>query len=643
MRINNNISNDSTNQFSTNFTTGRVLDVIHDIDHKRAKELGGYDSIGAIYYEDLGDGEIGGVAKPLFSFIKNLPLIGEIVLIITQPNKNFEEGTNGNYIEYYLPNINIWNHPHINAIPNISLEKSNTETDYQETEGGLSNKPQEGDEELFFGNYFNEKSDIKPLLPFEGDIILEGRFGNSIRFGSTNVNNDYLLNPWSKEKNEDDNGDPITIIRNGQSKDVDDKGWVPVIEDINNDDTTIILTSNQQININPSSLNQKSYGANLQKVDLLQVGLTNPTTEEVLEPEFEESYEPILEEEAVTKSPPTPNIEGCTDPMAQNYNEEATLDDGSCIFLEENTLVESSTDTLELGPKSSPQIGNSGPNDAINELPENLGQIVGSNFSLAHLISSGIFKTQIHSEALYEKYRAYSDLLRGDVEENYMVKDTLGFYETRKGPFRTIVVKDSKYNIIYETEKSTADATTMINIAETAISGHYTVEELSPPESHELYTPPYNPEAESLEQLNNYPGVDEGINGEDIVTSLSYVMTYCIDPIIQNSPFGQNLVIKSAYRSQRINEQIGGTTMDNEHLRGQAIDFTVIDTNIELVWEWCYNNLDNYHQLMLAYPEKGEDGWIHISYKNPSDNKKFTTLASNDLVLMEVYILIQVK
>ena len=70
--------------------------------------------------------------------------------------------------------------------------------------------------------------------------------------------------------------------------------------------------------------------------------------------------------------------------------------------------------------------------------------------------------------------------------------------------------------------------------------------------------------------------------------------------------------------------------MDNEHLRGQAIDFTIIDTDIELVWEWCYNNLDDYHQLMLAYPEKGEDSWIHISYKNSSDNKKYTTLASKD-------------
>ena len=32
---------------------------------------------------------------------------------------------------------------------------------------------------------FVEKSNIHPLLPFAGDIIHQGRWGNSIRFGST--------------------------------------------------------------------------------------------------------------------------------------------------------------------------------------------------------------------------------------------------------------------------------------------------------------------------------------------------------------------------------------------------------------------------------------------------------------------------
>jgi hypothetical protein len=37
---------------------------------------------------------------------------------------------------------------------------------------------------------------IHPLLPYEGDMLYEGRFGNSIRFGST-VKNSSIPNPWS--------------------------------------------------------------------------------------------------------------------------------------------------------------------------------------------------------------------------------------------------------------------------------------------------------------------------------------------------------------------------------------------------------------------------------------------------------------
>jgi hypothetical protein len=34
--------------------------------------------------------------------------------------------------------------------------------------------------EIFLGTTFKERSNIHPLLPFEGDVIQEGRWGNSI-------------------------------------------------------------------------------------------------------------------------------------------------------------------------------------------------------------------------------------------------------------------------------------------------------------------------------------------------------------------------------------------------------------------------------------------------------------------------------
>ena len=80
--------------------------------------------------------------------------------------------------------------------------------------------------------------------------------GNSIRFGSTAKPTDInALNDWSEVG---ENGDPITIIRNGQPSESSDEGWVPITEDINNDLSSIYQTSTQQI---PIEVSNQNYGA----------------------------------------------------------------------------------------------------------------------------------------------------------------------------------------------------------------------------------------------------------------------------------------------------------------------------------------------------------------------------------------------
>ena len=107
----------------------------------------------------------------------------------------------------------------------------------------------------FFRNKFRKivyqtddwKINIKPLLPYEGDYILEGRFGNSIRFGATARSEVIPIsqsNNWSTGT-KGEIGDPITIIRNGQSVTLDNQGWVHTLENINTDPSSIYLTSNQ--------------------------------------------------------------------------------------------------------------------------------------------------------------------------------------------------------------------------------------------------------------------------------------------------------------------------------------------------------------------------------------------------------------
>lgn len=69
------------------------------------------------------------------------------------------------------------------------------------------------------------------------------------------------MNPWSINNNISENGDPIIIIKNGQRiEEINDKGWEHTVENIDLDDSSIYLTSNQQItDFTPASDNEDSY------------------------------------------------------------------------------------------------------------------------------------------------------------------------------------------------------------------------------------------------------------------------------------------------------------------------------------------------------------------------------------------------
>ena len=260
-------------------TAVRVIDIILDINHPLAQEKGNYDSIGTIFYHNLDDNDstknnkTASTASPLFPHLKYYPLINEIVLVLTTNDKNIYEGKQKS--TYYLPQINMWKHPHHNALPSPlikTLEQS--ENSYEEAESGLNNRGV-NNEELKLGQYFKEKTNIKPLIPYEGDLILEGRFGNSIRFGSTN-NSDNISNPnnWSDLGN---TGDPITIIRNGQSNNLDEKGFIPTVENIGEDASNIYLTSNQRIrNFKQASQYMDSYNALYFEPQSLEDSILNP-------------------------------------------------------------------------------------------------------------------------------------------------------------------------------------------------------------------------------------------------------------------------------------------------------------------------------------------------------------------------------
>jgi hypothetical protein len=190
------------------------------------EKVGGFNAIGTIFYRNYNEsiGIIGKVddvfldeckiAKPLTSQIANYPVLGELVNIIDLPSPSTQISPASSYSYYTL--INLWNSVQQNAQP--------------------------ANDTANLGITFVENSNVRSLLPFEGDYIIQGRQGGSVRFSSTTKLYSGL-NEWSSIGNEDS---PITIITNGLKFDPKKSYYV---EQINKDDSSLYLTSTQQLPI----------------------------------------------------------------------------------------------------------------------------------------------------------------------------------------------------------------------------------------------------------------------------------------------------------------------------------------------------------------------------------------------------------
>jgi hypothetical protein len=190
---------------------------------------------------------------PLFPNYKNYPLVNEVVMVVALANSNFQNSFN-RLTYYYINPINLWNSQETNPLPTPSqnVKSASQNKGYLETETGNPNKPNSQENTTFKpGIYFVEKGTVNPLYAFEGDTIIEGRFGNSIRLGNTVPNNIAPLNNnWSITGSL---GDPITILSNGLHS--ESPSFNSITEDINQDKSSLYLTSTQQIPLEVSSQN----------------------------------------------------------------------------------------------------------------------------------------------------------------------------------------------------------------------------------------------------------------------------------------------------------------------------------------------------------------------------------------------------
>ena len=261
--------NGAQDQISTlkgQMVAARVTDIVLDENHPKFKDVGEWNGIGAIFYQFVnqsGTTTDSSYALPYDSQQKIYPLVNEIVLLFSLPNQQMGINT-ANQSYFYLKPLGIWNHPHHDAYPNLVTSNNPQQSqDYKATDQGVVRRVTDNSTEIELNspinpsqNTFVEKADIHPLMPYMGDSLLEGRHGQSLRFGSTAKSQSEISNNWSTAGT---NGDPITILRNGQPTKVSDRGWIPIVENISQDLSSIYLTSYQKIPFSIANENFVSY------------------------------------------------------------------------------------------------------------------------------------------------------------------------------------------------------------------------------------------------------------------------------------------------------------------------------------------------------------------------------------------------
>jgi len=213
---------------------GRVVDVILDSDHPQYSKYGEVESLNGVFYKDINDStlETGREEALPFAYsydcnLVKVPLVGEIVKIKKEPVRTIG-GSGYSYGDYYVSVINIWNTPHHNSLPD-------TKEDIQELE---------------FGDNVVEQSTITGLQPFTGDILIEGRLGQSLRFSGFK----HPLNTLTDDSN---NGKPFAILKVGQNPSFNE--LTKYTENINKDLSSIYITSDHSIPVNTSITKQDTF------------------------------------------------------------------------------------------------------------------------------------------------------------------------------------------------------------------------------------------------------------------------------------------------------------------------------------------------------------------------------------------------
>jgi surface antigen len=200
---------------------GEVISVEHTGPKSGAIIFRSYGSENVDPMQGMGTTESGGnklsnIAIPLLANIKAYPIVGEQVILFKLGNI------------YYFP-LNALNNPISNQVPFVFSTTGVKKASDGSKVASISKNTFRVDP--------SRKYYITGTSP--GDIVIEGRAGNSIKFGSTVKGDGAVPNLYSKS-DLSKNGDPILIIRNDPQS---------TSENIQQDGASIYMCSTQKIPI----------------------------------------------------------------------------------------------------------------------------------------------------------------------------------------------------------------------------------------------------------------------------------------------------------------------------------------------------------------------------------------------------------
>jgi hypothetical protein len=126
---------------------------------------------------------------PIDANIKKIPILGEQVMVVTSQTADSNSKSKQKR-KYYLHTVPVQSNIHNNSLPTAnSTQASTAGGDYSDTSAGNPNTSG-GSSDVDLGKGFVERTDVGSLQPFLGDVLIEGRFGHSLRFGYSPTDSD---------------------------------------------------------------------------------------------------------------------------------------------------------------------------------------------------------------------------------------------------------------------------------------------------------------------------------------------------------------------------------------------------------------------------------------------------------------------